>query len=280
MAHSGGLNTEGGHFNRSSGDYHCHREPCFSNQRSRVDANEINKPLFNLGLVSEGATCGGLLPFGTPNKSDHLLCRTAYSVGMDCSNRSAAWVAYTVSPQISDSANVERADDFRADDDLPRECRKELFDFSGSYDRGHLAASETLDGNFKMNSETFLLSNTSPQLSGFNRAIWKGLENRERKWANSRGKLHVITGPVFAAKVAKRTMGRVPVPSHFYKILFDPANGETLSFLIPHKALKTVALGRFIASIDQIEKVTGIDFLSGLDDKLEGKIESQTSSMW
>jgi len=130
-----------------------------------------------------------------------------------------------------------------------------------------------------MNSETFLLSNMSPQLSGFNRAIWKGLENRERKWARKRGKLHVITGPVYATGLSKKMMGRVPVPSHFYKILFDPTKGEALSFLIQHRALNTASLDRFRTSINQIEKTTGIDFLSGLDDKIEDEIESQISSM-
>ena len=75
-------------------------------------------------------------------------------------------------------------------------------------------------------------------------------------------------------------MGRVPVPSHFYKILFDPTKGEALSFLIQHRALNTASLDKFRTSIDQIEKTTGIDFLSTLDDKIEDEIESQISSMW
>ena len=75
-------------------------------------------------------------------------------------------------------------------------------------------------------------------------------------------------------------MGRVPIPSHFYKILFDPTKGMVLSFLIPHRALKTASLSKFRTSIDQIEKVTGIDFLSGLEDTIENRIESQVSAMW
>jgi hypothetical protein len=33
FGHGGGLNAQGGHFNRSTGEYHCHREPCFALQR-------------------------------------------------------------------------------------------------------------------------------------------------------------------------------------------------------------------------------------------------------
>ncbi len=33
IAHGGGLDGNGGHYNRKTGSYHCHREPCFSNAR-------------------------------------------------------------------------------------------------------------------------------------------------------------------------------------------------------------------------------------------------------
>jgi hypothetical protein len=35
-AHPGGQDKQGGHFNRSTGEYHCHREPCFS-QHQKVE---------------------------------------------------------------------------------------------------------------------------------------------------------------------------------------------------------------------------------------------------
>ena len=109
-----------------------------------------------------------------------------------------------------------------------------------------------------MNSETFLLSNMSPQLSGFNRAIWKGLENRERKWAYRRGELYVITGPVFAHQRGSTVvMGRVPVPTHFYKIIFDPDEAQALSFLIPHRPLKTASLVFLEALLMRLKKSQG-----------------------
>ena len=75
-------------------------------------------------------------------------------------------------------------------------------------------------------------------------------------------------------------MGRVPVPTHFYKILFDPDEAQALSFLLPHRDLKTASLVLFRSSIDEIEKVTGIEFLSGIDDDAEEQIESNVSPMW
>ena len=75
-------------------------------------------------------------------------------------------------------------------------------------------------------------------------------------------------------------MGRIPVPTHYYKILFDPASRKALSFIIPHQALKTASLGRFRSSIDEIEAITRIDFLSSLEDSVEAEIERSVSAMW
>lgn len=36
LAHGGGLDSNGGHHDRKHGGYHCHREPCFSNQRGET----------------------------------------------------------------------------------------------------------------------------------------------------------------------------------------------------------------------------------------------------
>jgi hypothetical protein len=42
LAHGGGLDSNGGHMNRKTGVYHCHREPCFSN--SKGEKPEKPKP--------------------------------------------------------------------------------------------------------------------------------------------------------------------------------------------------------------------------------------------
>lgn len=89
----------------------------------------------------------------------------------------------------------------------------------------------------------------------------------------------MLSGPVFAVNAAKRAVG-LSAPTDYFKILFDPNRRETLSFLIPHKALNAGSLGAFRSSIDRIENVTGIDFLAGLDNKLENRLEAQISTMW
>jgi len=40
FAHGGRLDDQGGHFNRKTGEYICHKEPCFSIQKQSKEAFE------------------------------------------------------------------------------------------------------------------------------------------------------------------------------------------------------------------------------------------------
>ena len=260
-----------GYSDNSTSESGCNKKFCVSVE-THLDALNTE-----LTYVNQTLSCDDLLPFGRPNAEVILLCRAGYAAGYDCSKRSALWVSYTVTPPIHNSANVSRSNDFRTDLELPKKCRKELNDFTDGYDRGHLVSSATLDANREMNSETFLLSNISPQLPEFNRAIWRGLENLERNWSNERGSVNVIAGPIFNGE--QPSLG-LPIPTHFYKIIIDPARSEAISFLLPHEALSIAQLDRYRTSIDKIESISGIDFLSLLADDAETSLEKQVSKGW
>ena len=141
---------------------------------------------------------------------------------------------------------------------------------------GHLANSESVDGSVAANSETFYLSNMTPQLPGHNRAIWRGLENRERKWADQRDLVVVITGPIYKQPIKTIGISRVPVPSQYFKIIYDPAKHEVISYLLPHQKDKTANLKNYYVSVDEIERLTGFDFLNLVSDQITNSIEPVT----
>ena len=195
-----------------------------------------------------------------------------------CSERPAGLIAYVIEPEPA--VGEESVDDgIRAGVELTALCGA-----SAVVSEGGDAASELLDTGMAEQEGSIdpigeAVVSHAEQSPGFKRGIWQRLFSRERGWARKRGKLLVLSGPVFAVNVAKRAVG-LSAPTHYFKILFDPNRRETLSFLIPNKALNAGSLGTFRSSIDRIERVTGIDFLAGLDDKLENRLEAQISTMW
>jgi len=246
-------------------------------------------------MINEGAVLGGVSVLDHGDLIDQLGCDASYAVmapvedeqadaceaglgAISCSERPAGLSAYVIEPEPA--VGEESVDDSGGE-------RIELTALCGApavVSEGGDAASELRNTEIAQQVESVDPSGEAvvghaEQSPGFKRGIWQRIFSRERGWARKRGKLLVLSGPVFAVNVAKRAVG-LSAPTHHFKILFDPNRRETLSFLIPNKALNAGSLGAFRSSIDRIESVTGIDFLAGLDDKLENRLEAQISTMW
>lgn len=231
------------------------------------------RPSHAVGL--EG--CEEHVRYGAPNDASVLLCRTGYALSHDPQRKMPIWVAYRLTREHMDGTE-DRTEDFRPDADLASGERAELADYQGSgYDRGHMAPAEAMAWSRVTMSESFLLSNMAPQIGvRFNRHIWKTLETRVRKWTQARGELYVVTGPVFETATPKMIgQSQIVVPTHFYKIVFDPVRVEGLAVLLPHQELVTSKLPEFVTSIDTVEAMTGLDFLTTLDDDVESIVEAK-----
>ncbi len=210
--------------------------------------------------------------------------REGYALAQDARLKIPVWVQYEISPGDL-SGGVERTNAFAPDTSIPYGSRAELSDYAGSgYDRGHQAPAADMSRSDKVMAESFLLSNMAPQVGvGFNQGIWKDLEEAVRGWVEQKGTLTVITGPAFAVadkKVSYPVIGKdsVAVPTHFFKIVIDAKNQndvEALAFLLPNKDLRGHAYGEYLVSIDEIEQMTGLDFLSSLPKDVQDKVESK-----
>ena len=146
---------------------------------------------------------------------------------------------------------------------------------NSGYDKGHLCPAGDRRFNYNAFEETFLTSNISPQNHDFNAGIWNRLEQKTRYWAKKYDGVFVITGGVLQKGLKTIGSEKVAVPNYFYKIIADNSNQKlkTIAFLIPNKPVSN-SFYKYVVTIDEIEKRTGIDFFSNLPDALENKIES------
>ncbi|PVZ68922.1 DNA/RNA non-specific endonuclease [Pelagibaculum spongiae] len=174
--------------------------------------------------------------YGCP-AADQILINRCYTVGYSYYFRQAKWAIEIVDPDKKDLEEVDRTDNFRPDFRVPKNFRADLSDYRRSgFDRGHLVASANQNDEQLQNSETFLLSNMSPQAPGFNRRIWRELESAVRQLDSQPDVLetYVISGPIFDFETPIQMIGRaddagysVPVPSHFFKcVLAERTSGK------------------------------------------------------
>lgn len=124
--------------------------------------------------------------------------------------------------------------------------------------------------------ETFYMSNIVPMKLAFHRHIWLGCENLIRMWvANTEG-LYIIAGPIIEADAPFPTMGdnKISVPSRYYKIVYDDKNKKAVGFVFKN-GTSSGTFKSFSRSVDEIEKLTGIDFFPELDETTSINVESK-----
>lgn len=226
--------------------------------------------------------------YGMP-AADQVLFNRHYVLGYSYYFRQAKWALEIIDPE---NTGLERSDSFRTDYRIPKIFRADLEDYAKSgHDRGHLVASANQRGNELQNSETFLLSNMSPQKPDFNRRIWKLLEEEIRRLNNTPKILetYVISGPIFHFDKPVEYIGKtddnaveVPVPNAYFKsILTEDKRGKLKmwSFILPNEEADK-PLENYRVRTSKVEQYAGIQLWSRLEGSKILREKALKRKMW
>ncbi len=207
-----------------------------------------------------------------------------FSLSYSEAHEQAEWVAYELTRDRLNANWEDRPSSFRPDREVET-ISASPYDYKKSgYDRGHLVPAADMAFDAQAIAETFYMSNISPQKSGFNKGIWRELEEQSRDWAKKFKHLYVVAGPLFKAN-SKEYIGEneIAVPTAFFKILLDVSDPDykAIAFVIPNE-VSFKHIDEYAVSIDEVEKLTGFDFFSDLmEDDLEEKLEAMADpTLW
>ncbi len=209
--------------------------------------------------------------------SDEIVRHDGYVLRYRDEYEQADWVAYPLLA-FDIKGDAERDQESFKPDPLVESKTALPTDYTRSgYDRGHLAPAGDFKFSQRLTRESFYMSNVSPQAPQFNRGIWKELEDQVRAWAVRDKGLYVVTGPVL--KRGLETIGKkneVAVPEQFYKVILycNRPSIRIIGFLLNNEP-SSQPLQSFVVPVDQIERLTGIDFFPFIPDDLEQKLESR-----
>ena len=215
------------------------------------------------------------LLLGNPGKADIVVDRRGFAVGFSNKHRQPLWVIYKLTAEELQTEPHKRSNRFRHDHLIRQSAYPKEYTRSG-FDRGHLAPAADMAFSKQTMLDSFLMSNMSPQLPGFNRGIWKRLEELVRAIALKEKEIYVVTGAIFpsAAEAKHLPSGSITIPKAFYKVIYDLTPPQKMiGFIIPHRS-SDQPLQVFAVSVDEVEKQTGLDFFSKLPDDLEERLET------
>ena len=122
--------------------------------------------------------------------------------------------------------------------------------------------------------QSFLMTNVCPQHRSLNEGGWARLEEKCREWVRRDSALIIVTGPVLEPGLDTMPSG-VVVPKRFYKVVLAHCVRpmRAVAFIYNNGPCNG-PLSRYAVSVDEVERLTGIDFFAVLSPDVQQRMES------
>jgi len=245
--------------------------------------------------LTMGNPSNAVVDVNQPN--NYLLDKPQYAVGYSRDNGRPNWVSWHLDSTWLGS--TPRQNDFRNDTTLPAGWYQVLStDYSGSgFDRGHHCPSGDRTNTVASNSATFLMTNMMPQAPDNNQGPWEALESYCRTLVAAGNELYIIAGGSGSGGTGSNggvtttvASGHVTVPSQTWKVIIVLPVGDndvsrvtnstrTIAIIMPNaQGIRANDWKTYRVSVDQVEALTGYDFLSNVPVNIQAVIESQVDN--
>lgn len=215
------------------------------------------------------------LPAGIDNE---VVKYHAITIHYNSRHRIPNCVAYELTATqvaMADAPDAEQRSDYNFERDKAVKGCPDWWEYKNTgYDRGHMAPAMDMRWSSRAMTECFLMTNMCPQVHALNDGEWRHMEEAIHRWARKAQRLVIFTGPVLSAGM--KTTGskhNIAVPERFYKVVYAPEQERAIAFLFDNKEA-TRSWTRYATTVDEVERLTGIDFLAALPDDVEARVES------
>lgn len=211
----------------------------------------------------------------TPGTPEILLQRTGYLVSYNSNTRIANWVAWKLTPERLKEIPSESITFV-----LTLTClkvkpslHKTIKVVVGTADI--FVRQVTTKWDREAMIESFYMTNICPQHHNLNRGDWNELEQKCRKWVKKDSCLYIVAGPIFYDR-KPQTIGehKVAVPDAFFKVILSlHKRPKAIGFIYKNNEGNN-PLDSYVNTVDEVERITGIDFFPALPDDIEKAVEA------
>ena len=222
---------------------------------------------------------------GFPAPTDiRILDRGDFVIGWSDRLRHPVWCAYHVTGEARYPAGQRPA--FTRDRSVDACPPASAYERCG-YDRGHMVPNYAMATRFgeDVQKRTFQMTNIAPQSPALNRGAWRQIEHRIADlWTARYGEIWVIVGCISGDRNGETVSGTdIDVPGRFYHVVIAQEGLDIRAFAVlfeqevPWDAWPT----RYLISIDELEELTGLDFLPDLPTFIQEPLEAELPSrLW
>lgn len=218
------------------------------------------------------------IPVTTKRREEILLEQYGYTVSYNPDLCIPNWVAWELNVEkmvVRESRNSK----FYPNPKLPEDKAVTTQEYTGSgWDRGHMCPAGDNKYHWRAMNECFYMTNICPQNHSLNSGDWKELEEACRKWAEVEP-VYIACGPIMYKTPQYGYIGKkfkIRVPDAFFKVVLtglQSGNPRAIGFIYKNEAGNNKR-DKYVNSVDEVERITSMDFFSALPDDVEARAES------
>ena len=218
------------------------------------------------------------IPVSTKERAEIILEQYGYTVSYNPDLCIPNWVAW----ELNAEKLVERESrnsKFVPNPKLPEDMAVTTKEYTGSgWDRGHMCPAGDNKYHWRAMNESFYMTNICPQNHNLNRGDWKELEEACRRWAEVEP-VYIVCGPINYRTPKYGYIGKtfkIRIPDAFFKVVLtgmQSGNPRAIGFIYKNEAGNNKR-DHYVNSVDEVERITSMDFFSALPDEMENRVEA------
>ena len=219
------------------------------------------------------------LPAPLKDRPEQILRRKGYTASYNRDTKQPNWVAWHLTKAHTYGKNQRTEEKFSEDTDVPTPRAVDWDYYNSRYDRGHMCPAGDNKWDAEAMRQSFLFTNICPQNQNLNKYEWNDLEMLCRDWARKYGAIDIVCGPIYEKNAEQRKIGRnrLPVPDAFFKVvLCRQGNPKAIGFIYPNDGKKRT-MSDCVRTVDEVERITGINFFPALNDDVENRVEAKAN---
>ena len=219
------------------------------------------------------------IPVSTKERAEILLEQYSYTVSYNPDLCIPNWVAW----ELNAEKLVERESrnsKFTPNPKLSEDMAVTTQEYTGSgWDRGHMCPAGDNKYHWRAMNESFYMTNICPQNHNLNRGDWKELEEACRRWAEVEP-VYIVCGPINYRTPKYGYIGKtfkIRIPDAFFKVVLtgmQSGKPRAIGFIYKNEAGNNKR-DKYVNSVDEVERITSMDFFSALPDDVERCVESE-----
>lgn len=218
------------------------------------------------------------IPVSTKERAEILLEQYSYTVSYNPDLCIPNWVAW----ELNAEKLVERESrnsKFLPNPKLSEDMAVTTKEYTGSgWDRGHMCPAGDNKYHWRAMDESFYMTNICPQNHNLNRGDWKELEEACRRWAEVEP-VYIACGPIMYKTPKYGYIGKkfqIRIPDAFFKVVLtglQSGRPRAIGFIYKNESGNNKR-DKYVNSVDEVERITSMDFFSALPDDVERTVEA------